>query len=115
MCEEDETIHLWIGCTGSVSPAGVPSVLLTEILNCPPAVVRETSTQKDDKCTFKKEKGTVSYLPPTDGPAVKHINHKKSGKLWKSIQDCEKCGREVGSFLRDALLIETGKFDSLQF
>ncbi|XP_025111787.1 uncharacterized protein LOC112574757 isoform X2 [Pomacea canaliculata] len=92
-------LRLWVSCTGDSCPTQGFRWTCNEIVNCPPAVVREVVKYKENT----KAKNTNIILPPTDGPPVKYIYYKTS--LRDEPHGSLKCGQGVGSFLVTELLI----------
>ncbi|XP_025114144.1 uncharacterized protein LOC112576111 [Pomacea canaliculata] len=90
-------LYLWVSCTGDECPPIGYCELFTEIVNCPPAVVRELAKVKV-KAKKKAAKHTAAVCPPpTDGPPVKYFTFAPNDSL--------RCGQEVGRFLAEELLI----------
>lgn len=109
LLKECPDVQLWVSCTGDSSPAILSySKHCTEIINCPPAVVRQVAATKGNTNTGEDAENKNRTLPPTDGPPVKIIYYYWS--VRNEPHDSLKCGQDVGSFLKGELLITgTGK------
>ncbi|XP_025112610.1 uncharacterized protein LOC112575168 isoform X2 [Pomacea canaliculata] len=77
-------------------PQGWRLVTLTHALTCPPAVVRAAVGASYTIPGADNE--SLDYLPPTDGPPVKYIYHKKD--QGDVSHDCTQCGENVAEFLK---------------
>lgn len=107
LSHEVQDLRLWVSCTGDSCPTKGFRWTCNEIVNCPPAVVREVVKLKEN--TKAKNKNRI--LPPTDGPPVKYIYYIKASRY--EPHGSLKCGQEVGSFLVTELLITgNGKYSS---
>lgn len=81
-------------------------MLFQQILNCPPAVVREAQKVNNEK--NEDASHAHDYLRPTDGPPVKHIDYNVS---VRSPQDSRELGKLVGEFLDEDLRVtRAGKY-----
>lgn len=96
--DQNLELYLWVSCTGTACTTQGHTLPFTNILNCPPAVVREVKPEN-----LETKKTNICYLPPTDGPPIKFIYYASS--LISKPHDCLEYGKEVGSFLAETLLI----------
>ncbi|XP_025111784.1 uncharacterized protein LOC112574756 [Pomacea canaliculata] len=90
-------VYLWATSnTNKNVPEGWTMKTFIQTLTCPPAVVREVSTEAVSQVTPGGE-GKLTCLPPSDGPPVKYFKHVKTGP-W-TVHECKDCSKEVADFL----------------
>ncbi|XP_025112052.1 uncharacterized protein LOC112574902 [Pomacea canaliculata] len=82
---------------------------LTRPLRSPPAVVREVQKSRNMPREGVVRQYSEREVPDhTDGPPVKRVDHRGEGHYYGWLGDCDKCGREVASFLHSLRVGSSG-------
>lgn len=105
MIQEMPTLGLWAAAVHRrVAPRCLERVTMTTPLRSPPTVIKEVETAWEIIKLNLIDKYTAAYFTETEGPPVKFIEHgndQPGHDTRQPPEECEKCGREVASVLRE--------------